>query len=216
MNAKFENETADSPQDVGEEAFEAAEPFQLFDKWMEYAVAKETADPNAMALATADGDGQPNVRMVLLKGFGVEGFSFYTNLESDKALELAANPRAALCFHWKSVRRQVRILGPVVPVSDEEADAYFATRAKDSQIGAWASKQSRPLQGRFELEKSVAKYIAKYAIKKIERPGFWSGYRVVPLRFEFWRNRASRLHDRKVYKRNDVNSTEWIEERLYP
>ena len=195
--------------------FEGDDPIALFHEWMKLAREKEPEDANAVALATADADGFPDVRMVLLKDVDEQGFVFYTNLESIKGLELKENPRAALCFHWKSLRRQVRVRGEVVPVSEEEADAYFASRAKDSQIGAWASKQSRPLAGRFELEKQVAVFTAKFALGKVPRPPHWSGFRIVPRRIEFWRDRPFRLHDRLVFKRESP-ADRWQTERLYP
>ena len=211
--------TADSnpaaPADDG--LFAIADPIALFGEWYEAACARETGDDGpAMALATADADGLPNVRMVLLKDYDARGFVFYTNLESIKGQELAARPHAALCFHWKTLKRQVRIRGPVTQVSDAEADAYFATRAKDSQIGAWASDQSRPLESRFALEKRVAKVAAKYALGKLDRPPFWSGYRVAPLSIEFWRHGLFRLHDRQIFRRESVDSTAWSSDRLYP
>jgi pyridoxamine 5'-phosphate oxidase len=193
----------------------AADPIVLFEAWFKEARAKEPNDPDAVALATADAHGLPNVRMVLLKHAGHDGFAFYTNTESAKGDELKANAQAALCFHWKSLGRQVRVRGAVVRVSDAEADAYFATRAKDSQIGAWASAQSRPLQGRFALEKEVARYAAKFALTKVPRPPHWSGFRVQPLEIEFWRNRPFRLHDRLVYRRDTLKAP-WSTEKLYP
>ena len=168
-----------------------------------------------MSLATSDSNGRPNVRMVLLKAADESGFVFYTNLESAKGTELAVQPFAALCFHWKSLQRQVRIRGPVSLVSDAEADAYFATRPKDTQIGAWASLQSRPMRERWEFEKAIAKLAAKYALAKVPRPPFWSGFRVVPLEIEFWRDRPFRLHDRLVYRR-DAPSGQWTTEKLFP
>jgi pyridoxamine 5'-phosphate oxidase len=153
--------------------------------------------------------------MVLLKGVDTRGFVFYTNLESAKGEELASNPKAALCIHWKSLERQVRVRGPVVAVSAEEADAYFASRPKDSQIGAWASRQSRPLEGRFALEKEVARFAAKYALASVPRPPHWSGFRVQPLSIEFWRARPFRLHERLCYSRETLNSP-WVTERLFP
>jgi pyridoxamine 5'-phosphate oxidase len=193
----------------------ADEPLELFREWFAQAKAHEPHDPEAMALASVDAQGLPDVRMVLLKHFDHEGFVFYTNLESAKGEELAANPRAALCFHWKSLRRQVRVRGPVTPVSDAEADAYFATRAKDSQIGAWASRQSRPLEGRFALEKEVARYAAKYALSTVPRPAHWSGFRVQPLAIEFWRDRPFRLHERIRYQREAPGGS-WRTDHLFP
>ena len=191
------------------------DPFALFAEWITEAEKTEPNDPTAMALATADADGMPDVRMVLLKGFDEAGFVFYTNLESAKGEELAANPRAALCFHWKSQRRQVRIQGDVVPVSDADADAYFATRPRDSQIGAWASRQSRPLEGRFELEREVARFAAKFAFGKVERPPHWSGFCLAPRRIEFWRDRPFRLHDRLVFERTGPGAP-WRSFRIFP
>jgi pyridoxamine 5'-phosphate oxidase len=200
---------------VGAELTAGDDPFSLFKEWMGLARVKEPEDPNAMALATADGDGFPDVRMVLLKGVDEQGFVFYTNLESDKGEELKQNPRAALCFHWKSLRRQIRVRGAVTPVSDAEADDYFASRARDSQIGAWASRQSRQLETRFELEKQVAVYAAKFGLGKVPRPPHWSGFRIVPTRIEFWRDRPFRLHDRLVFER-DTPTALWRTKRLYP
>jgi pyridoxamine 5'-phosphate oxidase len=182
---------------------------------MKEADKTEPNEANAMALATANAEGRPNVRMVLLKGVDARGFVFYTNTESAKGNELAANPHAALNFHWKTLRRQVRVLGPTTPVGAEEADAYFASRAKDSQIGAWASAQSRAMEGRWVFEKEIAKFAVKYALSKVPRPEYWSGYRVSPLEIEFWRDRPFRLHDRLVYRR-DVPGKPWRTERLYP
>jgi pyridoxamine 5'-phosphate oxidase len=167
-----------------------------------------------MALATVDNGGLPDVRMVLLKGFDHNGFVFYTNLESRKGTELAQNMKAALCFHWKSLRRQVRVRGPVERVSDAEADAYFASRPRGSRIGAWASKQSRPLESRFALEKAVAEYTAKYPLGEIPRPPHWSGFRIVPQMIEFWADRQFRLHDRVVFDRTAEGG--WKKARLYP
>ena len=191
------------------------EPIELFRAWFAEAKTREPNDPDAMALATVDASGLPDVRMVLLKGVDTRGFVFYTNLESAKGEELASNPKAALCLHWKSLERQVRIRGPVVAVSAEEADAYFASRPKDSQIGAWASRQSRPLEGRFALEKEVARFAAKYALASVPRPPHWSGFRVQPLSIEFWRARPFRLHERLRYSRETLNSP-WVTERLFP
>jgi pyridoxamine 5'-phosphate oxidase len=191
------------------------DPLALFEAWMEEAKKTEPNEANAMAIATADASGNPDVRMVLLKEATHQGFVFYTNTESAKGRELTANPRIAILFHWKTQRRQIRIRGPVTPVSAEEADAYFATRAKDSQIGAWASAQSRPMEGRWAFEKEIARYAAKYALQKVPRPPYWSGYRVTPLEYEFWRDRPFRLHDRLVYRRADANAA-WTTERLFP
>ncbi len=192
---------------------EPADPLVLFAAWLAEAERAELNDPNAMALATADAQGQPNVRMVLLKGYDQHGFVFYTNMESAKGAELAANMRAALCFHWKSLRRSVRIQGKVIPVTDAEADAYFASRPRDSQIGAWASQQSRPLETRFALEKAVASYTLKFGVGAVPRPPYWSGYRVVPVRIEFWQDKPFRLHDRSVFSRATDG---WQLEKLYP
>lgn len=192
---------------------EAAEPFAVFDAWMKEAERSEPNDPNAMAVATVDGNGLPNVRMVLLKGVDARGFVFYTNVESNKGRELLVQPKAALALHWKSLRRQVRARGPVSQVSDAEADAYFASRPRDSRIGAWASQQSRPLEGRFALEKAVAFYAAKYAVGDIPRPSYWTGFRIEPVSIEFWRDRPFRLHDRVVFTRSGEG---WVRTRLYP
>src|SRR5579871_803835 len=191
------------------------DPMTLFAQWMVEAGRSETNEPEAMALATVDGEGRPNVRMVLLKAADARGFVFYTNTESAKGRELAAHPDAALCFHWKSIRRQVRVRGPVAPVSDEEADAYFATRPKDSQIGAWASAQSRAMEARFAFEREIAKYAARFALSKVPRPPHWSGYCVKPLEIEFWRDRPFSLHDRLVYRRKSA-AAPWRTERLFP
>jgi len=190
------------------------EPFRLFGTWLADATASEINDPNGVALATVDSEGMPDVRMVLLKDFDEHGFVFYTNYESAKGREILGNMKAAMCFHWKSLRRQVRIRGNVETVSDAEADAYFATRPRGSRIGAWASKQSRPLESRFALEKSVAEYSARYAIGEIPRPKHWSGFRIVPTSIEFWHDRPFRLHDRVVFSRNPGG--DWDRERLYP
>jgi len=202
-------------EQVDERLFEGDEPFALFDRWYAEAKAGEPNDPNAMALATADTDGLPDVRMVLLKGQDARGFVFYTNIDSAKGLELAANPKASLLFHWKSLRRQVRVRGPVEPVSDAESDAYFASRPRGSQVGAWASAQSRPLQSRAELEQAVEQVEARFGDAPPPRPDFWRGYRVQPLAIEFWRDRRSRLHDRMVFRREGLDAP-WTTLRLYP
>ena len=192
-----------------------SEPFALFAAWLADAEAKEPNDPNAMALATVDETGMPNVRMVLLKEAGPEGFGFYTNYDSNKGRELLSSGKAALCFHWKSLRRQVRVRGEVHPVGEAEADAYFATRPRGSRIGAWASQQSRPLEGRLALESAVARYTAKYLIGEIPRPAYWSGFRLMPVEMEFWHDRPFRLHDRIVFRRGGANEA-WEKTRLYP
>ena len=191
------------------------DPFALFQSWLKEAESTEPSDPNAMALATTAADGMPNVRMVLLKGVDESGFVFYSNAESIKGAELAANPKAAINFHWKTLRKAVRAQGTIVRVSDAEADAYFSTRPKDSQIGAWASPQSRVMEGRFVFEKKLAEYGIKYALTKVPRPPYWTGWRITPLRIEFWRDRPFRLHDRLVYLRDDASSS-WRTERLFP
>lgn len=190
-----------------------ADPFELFEVWLKAAGESEPNDANAMAVATADESGLPDVRMVLLKDFDHRGFVFYTNMQSAKGVELAGNPKAALLFHWKSLRRQVRIRGAVEPVTAQEADAYFATRARHSQIGAWASDQSRPLPDRFALEKRVAEMGLRFGLARVPRPPHWSGYRVVPQTIEFWRDRPFRLHERLVFERAGEG---WTTRRLYP
>lgn len=212
-----------SGEDTNQEAEDLAaanDPFALFDAWLIEAAASEPNDPNGMALATVDPSGLPNVRMVLLKGVDgrshpARGFVFYTNLESAKGRELAASRQAAILFHWKSLRRQVRARGPITPVSVEEADQYFASRPRLSRIGAWASEQSRLLESRFALEKRVAEYTAKFGIGDIPRPPHWSGFRLTPVEVELWRDRPFRLHDRVVFRRAAVEQP-WEKTRLYP
>ena len=191
----------------------ATDPLALFEDWFELAREKEPNDPDAMAIATATPDGAPSVRMVLLKGYGPHGFVFYTNLDSRKGAELAANPRAALLFHWKSLRRQVRIEGPVETVSDAEADAYFATRGRDSQLGAWASYQSRPLDSRATFEKRYEDMRRRFEGDDVPRPQRWGGFRVKPDLIEFWDDRPHRLHDRRVFS---ARAGGWAEGLLYP
>ncbi|HWW65625.1 MAG TPA: pyridoxamine 5'-phosphate oxidase [Sphingomonadaceae bacterium] len=188
------------------------DPHALFEDWMAEAAAAEINEPNAMAIATAEAAGRPSVRMVLLKRHD-HGFVFYTNLESRKGGELAANPRAALLFHWKSIRRQVRIEGAVEPVDDAEADAYFASRARDSQLGAWASDQSRPLESRALFEARYEEERARYEGRDVPRPADWSGFRVLPERIEFWHDRPHRLHERRLFVREGEG---WREGLLYP
>jgi pyridoxamine 5'-phosphate oxidase len=200
---------------TGGDFTEADEPFRLFAAWFAEAKSAEPNNPDAMAIATVNADGLPNVRMVLLKGFDQRGFVFYTNLGSVKAHELDGAPKAALTFYWKTLQRQVRARGNVEPVSVEEADAYFASRSRMAQIGAWASKQSSPLESRMALEKAIARYAAKFAIGNVPRPPFWSGYRVVPEEIEFWQERLYRLHDRIAFTRAGV-AEPWTKTRLYP
>ena len=191
----------------------ATDPFQLFDDWFAEAKASEPNDAEAMALATADAGGRPSVRMVLLKGHGPAGFVFYTNEESAKGAQLAANPRAALLFHWKSLRRQVRIEGPVERVAAADADAYFASRSRDSQLGAWASDQSRPLDSRATFERRFKEVQQRFEGADVPRPPHWGGYRVLPERIEFWSDRPHRLHERRLFERQDGG---WCEGLLYP
>ena len=192
---------------------DAEDPIELFKSWFAEAAKAEPADPNAVALATADASGRPSVRMVLLKDVDARGFVFYTNRESRKGLEIQANPQAALCFYWKSLDRQVRVEGGIEPVAEAEADSYFASRDRASQIGAWASRQSRPLESRFALERRIAEFTAKFHVGTVPRPPFWSGFRLVPAAIEFWRERPFRLHDRTVYHRD---GSAWSVRKLYP
>jgi pyridoxamine 5'-phosphate oxidase len=191
----------------------ATDPFALFAEWLADAGTAEPNDPNAMALATVDASGLPDVRMVLLKDVDPSGFVFYTNLGSAKGRQLAANPQAALLFHWKSLRRQVRVRGAVQPTTDAEADAYFATRARPSQLGAWASDQSQPMTERLALEKKIAQVGLRFGLGKAPRPPHWSGFRLVPAAFEFWRDRPFRLHERLVFERATGG---WTTKRLFP
>jgi pyridoxamine 5'-phosphate oxidase len=194
---------------------EVGEPFALFAAWFAEAQASEPADPNAMALATVDAEGLPNIRVVLMKGYDENGFVFYTNTDSQKGQELLAAPRAALSFHWKSLKRQVRLRGVSEMVTEAEADAYFATRPRLAQIGAWASKQSQPLESRLAFEKAIALQTAKHALGQVPRPPNWTGYRIVPLIMEFWHDRPYRLHDRVEFRR-DAPGARWTKTRLYP
>lgn len=198
-----------------EAEIDGGEPFALFGEWLKAARDSEPNDANAMAVATVDADGLPDVRMTLLKDFDQDGFVFYTNTSSAKGRQLTQNPKAALLFHWKSLRRQVRIRGDVTRVSDAEADAYFQSRARQSQIGAWASDQSQVLPDRFALEKRVAEYALKFGLGKIERPPHWTGFRIIPRSIEFWRDRPFRLHDRVQFTRATPESG-WTKAKLYP
>jgi pyridoxamine 5'-phosphate oxidase len=192
---------------------QATDPFELFALWFEEAKVTEPNDANAMALATATASGAPSVRIVLLKGVDAHGFTFYTNTASRKGRELAANPLAALCFHWKSLRRQIRIEGAMAPVAAEDADRYFRSRPRDSRIGAWASDQSRPLDARATLEARIAAFETQFPDEDVPRPPHWSGYRLTPERFEFWHDRPFRLHDRIVFSASEGG---WTRSRLYP
>ncbi len=200
-------------QKPGNKKISGKDPISLFKEWLAEAEESEPSLATAMTLATATASGIPSARMVLLKDIDERGVTFYTNLDSRKAQELRENPTAALCFHWKSLKRQVRIEGVVEIVDDHEADSYFSSRPRGAQIGAWASKQSAKLNGRFELESRVAKYTARFHVGTVPRPEFWSGYRVVPSYFEFWQEQAFRLHDRIAYS---LDGREWVSERLYP
>lgn len=215
-----DNETQSAGHAAGPDFTVADDPFAVFEAWLAEATASEPNDPNSMALATVDSSGLPNVRMVLLKGLdgaqhSQRGFVFYTNLDSAKGRELAEHPKAALLFHWKSLRRQVRVRGPVVSVTAEEADLYFASRPRLSRIGAWASDQSRPLESRFAFEKSIGYYTTKFALGEVPRPPRWSGFRLTPVEIELWHDRPFRLHDRVVFRRADAVSP-WTATRLYP
>jgi pyridoxamine 5'-phosphate oxidase len=214
LNELAWNESASNASASGDFT-EAAEPFALFEQWFSEAGKSEPNDPNARALATVDADGLPNVRMVLLKGWDARGLVFYTNVESEKGRELAASPKAAVLFHWKSLRRQIRLRGSIALVGDEEADAYFKSRPRDSRIGAWASQQSRPLESRFAFEKAVALYVAKFGVGEIPRPPYWRGFRLTPTAIEFWRDRPFRLHDRVLFTRSGPDGP-WGRQRLYP
>jgi pyridoxamine 5'-phosphate oxidase len=194
---------------------EKSDPLELFAAWYAEAEKSEPNDPSALSLATVGPDGTPSARMVLLKGFDPSGFVFYTNHESRKGQQLLAHPKAAMLFHWKSLRRQVRLEGPVAPTTAQEADEYFATRQRGSQIGAWASDQSRPLESRFALEKRVAEYAARHVIGKVPRPPHWSGFRLKPVLIEFWQDGAFRLHDRLEYRRGSPDAP-WTTRTLYP
>jgi pyridoxamine 5'-phosphate oxidase len=194
---------------------DSTEPFRLFSEWFNDAVKAEPNDPSAMTLATVDADGMPDARMVLMKGFDEQGFVFYSHIDSAKGRELAAHPKAALVFHWKSLRRQVRVRGTVTAVTPAEADAYFATRARQAQLGAWASKQSEPLESRFAFEQAIAKVTARHLIGEVPRPPGWSGWRIAPVAIEFWHDRPFRLHDRIVFRRPSLDAA-WTKTRLYP
>jgi pyridoxamine 5'-phosphate oxidase len=210
---KYDPNAPPPPDDAA--FFAEAEPFRLFETWLTEAKTKEPNDANAMALATADESGAPDVRMVLLKGVDPTGFVFYSNAESAKGEQLGANPRAALCFHWKSLRRQIRVRGAIEPATDAEADAYFQSRDRGARLGAWASQQSRPLEDRLALEKRIAEFALKYGLGEVPRPAHWRGWRLVPLSIEFWRDRPFRLHDRLQFTR-ETPSAVWSKQRLYP
>ncbi len=204
-----------SEEDVATETFEASDPVALFKSWLKEAEATEPNDANAMSVATVDNSGLPNVRVLLLKDVDVDGFVFYTNLKSAKGTELEASHRGALCFHWKSLRRQVRVRGDIELVSNKEADAYFATRPRGSQLGAWASHQSTEMESRDSLIEAVMELDKKYEGQDVPRPDHWSGFRLSPLSIEFWINREFRLHDRRMFQRK-TPVDQWLTERLYP
>lgn len=200
---------------TGSDFTEASEPLVLFRDWFAEASEKEPNDPSAMAVATVDSGGMPDVRMVLMKEYDAQGFVFYTNSKSAKGQELAGNMKAAANFHWKSLRRQVRIRGPVEIVPEAVSDAYFASRARDARIGAWASQQSEPLESRFAFEKAIAREALRFNIGEVPRPPHWIGYRIKPLEMEFWHDRPFRLHDRIVFRRQALEAA-WSKQRLYP
>jgi pyridoxamine 5'-phosphate oxidase len=210
---KYDPASPPPPDDAA--LFAENEPFALFERWFKEAKEQEPSDPNGMALSTADADGYPDVRMVLMKSFDADGFVFYSNNESAKGRELAANPRAAVVFYWKSLKRQVRVRGLIEPVSDAEADAYFKTRDRGAKLGAWASAQSRPLEDRLALEKRIAEFALKFGVGEVPRPPHWRGWRLKPLAIEFWRDRPFRLHDRLVFTRGAPDAA-WAKSRLYP
>jgi pyridoxamine 5'-phosphate oxidase len=208
-----EEDYARQEGEAGAPGLDGVDPIALFQAWLGEALEREPNDGNAMTLATVDADGLPDARMVLLKGVDAGGFTFFTNTASAKGAELAANPRAALLFHWKSLRRQVRVRGPVEPVSPAEADAYFATRARGAQLGAWASDQSRPLPDPLALERRVAEAALRFGLGKVPRPEHWSGYRLAPASLEFWKSRPFRLHERLAFTRAGET---WTTQRLFP
>lgn len=210
---KYDPTATPPPDDAA--LFAENEPFTLFERWFKEAKEKEPNDPNGMALATADASGFPDVRMVLMKSFEGGGFTFYTNAESAKGTQLSENAKAAVVFHWKTLRRQVRARGLISFVSDAESDAYFQSRDRGARLGAWASAQSRPLEDRLALEKRIAEYALKYGVGEVPRPAHWRGYKLTPLSFEFWRDRPFRLHDRLTFTR-DAPASPWKKNRLYP
>ncbi len=211
MNERAGQAASGAPADFTQ----AAEPFSLFAAWLKEAEANEPLEANVIAVATVGEDGMPNVRMILLKGADPRGFVFYTNSQSVKGGELAATPKAAFCTYWKNLGRQVRVRGSIEPTPAEEADAYFATRSRESQIGAWASDQSRPLASRQALDEAMARRTAEFAGKDVPRPAHWQGYRLVPLEIEFWQHGAYRLHDRIEFRRASPQEP-WVKTRLYP